>query len=132
MKIVSALLLAVLALIAAACTQTQIGQNLNEEQMSIAKVQREIRIGMSSTEVVEVLGSPNMVTTDDARRETWVYDRVSTQISSSQAQAGIWLVMGVAGVSNSNRSQNQRTLTIIIKFDENNKVRDFAYRTATF
>ena len=29
-------------------------------------------------------------------------------------------------------STTQRTLTIIIKFDEENKVRDFAYRQSTF
>jgi len=132
MKIISALLSATSVLVTTACTQTQIDRNLNEEQMTIAKVQKEIKIGMPSAEVVEVLGSPNMVTTDDVRRETWVYDRVSSQISSSQSQAGVWFVIGGIGASNSSKSQNQRTLTIIIKFDENNKVRDFAYRTATF
>jgi len=130
MKTVTALPLIPLALFIVACTPMDYG--LKEEQMTVAKAQREIKIGMSSSEVVEVLGSPNMVTTDDERRETWVYDRVSTQISSSQTQSGVWLVIAGVGSSNSNRSQNQRTLTIIVKFDENNKVRDFAYRTSSF
>ena len=83
---------------------------------------------MTSSEVIEVLGSPNMVTTDDKRRETWVYDRVSSNVS--QSSAGVWLL--IAGASSAQRTQNQRTLTIIVKFDENNRVRDFAYRTSTF
>jgi hypothetical protein len=29
-------------------------------------------------------------------------------------------------------SSTQRTLTIVIKFDEGNKVRDFAYRQSSF
>jgi outer membrane protein assembly factor BamE (lipoprotein component of BamABCDE complex) len=87
---------------------------------------------MSSSKVVEVLGSPNMVTTDDERRETWVYDKVSTEVSSSQSQSGVWLLIAGAGQSDSRMSKNQKTLTIIIKFDDNNKVRDFAYRTSTF
>ena len=99
-----------------------------DEQMTVAKAQREIKIGMSSAEVVEVLGSPNMVTTDDKRRETWVYDRVSSNVS--QSSSGVWLL--VAGASNAKQSSTQRTLTIIVKFDENSKVRDFAYRTSAF
>jgi outer membrane protein assembly factor BamE (lipoprotein component of BamABCDE complex) len=118
------------------CLLTSCSSNANrkvkEEKMTIAKVQKEIRIGMSSSAVVEVLGSPNMVTTDDRRRETWVYDRVSTQVSSSQNQSGVWLLLAGSFSSNSDTSQSQRTLTIIIKFDENSKVRDFAYRTSTF
>lgn len=103
-----------------------------KDQMTVAAAQREIRIGMSSSEVVEVLGSPNMVTTDDQRRETWVYDRVSTTISQSSSQAGVWLIFAGIGGGSSRVSQNQRTLTIIVKFDSNSKVRDFAYRTSSF
>jgi outer membrane protein assembly factor BamE (lipoprotein component of BamABCDE complex) len=50
------------------------------DNISIGKVQREIKIGMSNADVVAALGSPNMVTTDDQRREAWVYDRVSTEV----------------------------------------------------
>ena len=42
------------------------------DNISIGKVQREIKIGMSNADVVAALGSPNMVTTDDQRREAWV------------------------------------------------------------
>ena len=101
---------------------------VNEEQITVAKAQREIKIGMTSAEVVEVLGSPNMVTTDDKRRETWVYDRVSSSVS--QSSSGVWLL--IAGASSARASSSQRTLTIIVKFDENNRVRDFAYRTSAF
>lgn len=104
------------------------GDPVYEENLTVAKAQREIKIGMTSAEVVEVLGSPNMVTTDDKRRETWVYDRVSSNVSTSQA--GVWLL--VVGGSSAHRTQNQRMLTIIVKFDENSRVRDFAYRTSTF
>jgi outer membrane protein assembly factor BamE (lipoprotein component of BamABCDE complex) len=127
-----ALLTVVVLAIAAACVQPEQGAQRGQDQMTIAKVQREIKIGMSSSEVVEVLGSPNMVTTDSERRETWVYDRVSTEVSSSQSQAGVWRLVAGAGSSTATRSQSQKTLTIIVKFDENAKVRDFAYRTSSF
>lgn len=105
---------------------------IQEEQMTVAKAQREIKIGMSSAEVIEVLGSPNMVTTDSKRRETWVYDRVSTNVQASSSSAGVWLLFVGGGSSNTSASSIQRTLTIIVKFDENNLVRDFAYRTSAF
>ena len=100
--------------------------------MTVAKAQREIKIGMSSAAVIETLGTPNMVTTDDERRETWVYDRVSTNIQSSSSQNGVWLLLFAAGNKNQKVTSSQRTLTIIVKFDKNNKVRDFAYRTSAF
>jgi len=133
-KNIIALPFALLTLMAGACVQPEPSSPAND-RMTIAKVQREIKIGMSSSDVVEVLGSPNMVTTDSERRESWVYDRVSTEVTSSQAHAGVWLLAltgAGAGASSSRTSQSQKTLTIIVKFDENNKVRDFAYRTSSF
>ncbi len=106
--------------------------SLHEERMTVAKAQTEIKIGMPSSAVVEVLGSPNMVTTDAERRETWVYDRVSTNVQSSSSGSGVWLLLFAAKSKESQASSNQRTLTIIVKFDKNGLVRDFAYRTSTF
>ena len=100
---------------------------IKDERLTVAKVQREIKIGMSSSDVIEVLGSPNMVTTDDQRRETWVYDKVSTSINTSSS--GVWLLIMSTKRS---ASTSQRTLTIIVKFDEHSKVRDFAYRASSF
>ena len=106
--------------------------SLNEEKITVAKAQTEIKIGMTSSAVIEVLGSPNMVTTDTEHRETWVYDKVSTNIQSSSSKSGVWLLLFTAGNHDFKASSNQRTLTIIVKFDKNGLVRDFAYRTSTF
>lgn len=102
------------------------------EQLTVAKAQREIKIGMTSEQVVEALGSPNMVTTDSQRRETWVYDKVSTNVQYSKSNGGVWLLLFGAGGSAGSLSQNQRTLTIIVKFNSDGRVRDFAYRTSSF
>ena len=131
MKIKVLFILAVAAMsFLSACSTTD--YNANEEKITVAKAQREIKVGMSSSDVIEVLGSPNMVTTDDQHRETWVYDRVSTNVQSSSSQAGVWLLLFGAGSKDKQTTSSQRTLTIIVKFDNNNKVRDFAYRTSTF
>ena len=92
----------------------------------------EIRVGMSSAEVAEVLGSPNVVSTDEERREVWIYDKIATDVSQSTSAAGAGLlIVGGIGASGA-RSTSQRTLTVIIKFDKDGKVRDFAYHTSRF
>lgn len=100
------------------------------DNLSIGKVQKEIRVGMSSADVVTALGSPNMVTTDDKRREVWVYDKVSTEgmVSTSKGTGFLWFPAD----RNAAVSRTQKTLTIVIKFDEKGFVRDFAYNTSKF
>lgn len=123
------ILLVVMSFMLVACAVTT--NSVNEEKLTVAKVQKEIKVGMSSAEVVEILGSPNMVTTDSERRETWVYDKISNNVEVRQSSFGGWLLF-YGGTGSYARSSNQRTLTIIVKFDENAKVRDFAYRTSSF
>ncbi len=123
--------------------------NTQDERISVGTVQREIKVGMSSADVVSVLGSPNMVTTDSQRRENWVYDKISTEQVYSASSGGVnALILGGALIGNRGLAggaggagyqsgsgaakTSQRTLTIIIKFDENSQVRDFAYRYSSF
>jgi|SRR6185437_5807347 len=101
-------------------------------RLTLGTVQRQIHVGMTNTEVTEVLGAPNMVTTDDQRRETWVYDRVATETAVSGSSGGASLLLLGAVSQAGARSTTQRTLTIIIKLDGNGRVRDFSYRASTF
>ena len=124
----------------AGCTGAQHYNPQADEQMTVGAVQKEIRIGMAGAQVAEVLGSPNIVSTDEDRNEVWIYDKISTQYVRADAQAGILAigggssVIGGAGASGSQSSgaTSQRTLTVIIKFDEDGLVRDFAYHTSRF
>lgn len=118
------------------------------DRITAGKVQREIRVGMSSADVIEVLGSPNVVSTDSQRREVWVYDKIATEHVYSKSSGGIsalifgGLVGGSAGGAGAGggsyqssagaASTSQRTLTVIVKFDEQAQVRDFAYRQSSF
>jgi outer membrane protein assembly factor BamE (lipoprotein component of BamABCDE complex) len=102
--------------------------DLREDKMTVGTVQREITVGMSSAAVVEALGSPNVVSTDENRREVWVYDKFATDVS---AAGGHWTLL-LVGQQSGHASKSQRTLTIIIKFDEEKKVRDFAYHASRF
>jgi len=91
--------------------------------LTVGTVQKEISKGMSADKVVEALGSPNIVTTDETGREVWVYDRFATDVVASQSS---WFVSAGAA------SSSQRSLTVVIKFDEAKRVRDFAYHSSKF
>jgi outer membrane protein assembly factor BamE (lipoprotein component of BamABCDE complex) len=117
------------------------------DRLTAGKVQREIRVGMTNAEVAEALGSPNVIATDENRREVWVYDRIATEHAYSASSGGVAAlilagftgsVAGGGGIlpnffrSEGASSTSQRTLTVIVKFNEDHRVRDFAYRQTSF
>ena len=126
--VVAALIIPVLWGCSADYHACEVKKGMSENKLTVGTVQRKIKIGMCSSAVVEALGSPNVVTTDEKRREVWVYDKMATDVSSS---GGSWTIL-VMGQNAGAASKSQRTLTIVVKFDENNLVRDFAYHTSTF
>lgn len=119
-------------------------QDESGDRLTVGKVQREIRVGMSGADVATALGSPNIVTTDEERREVWIYDKIATDRVYSTSSGGVSaLILGFGGNtavgvggSGSNSagaaSTSQRTLTVVIKFDKESKVRDFAYHQSRF
>jgi hypothetical protein len=114
------------------------------DRLTVGTVQKEIHLGMSGAEVVSALGAPNIVTTDEERREVWTYDRIATEaVHSSSGLSFSPLLLGNGGSmaggaaggltqSAGAESRSQRTLTVIIRFDEQKKVRDFAYHASQF
>lgn len=105
---------------------------VREDRLTVGKVQGEIKVGMPASQVAEILGSPNIVTTDEKRREVWIYDKVSTdRVDTSTSSHGTLIILGTRS-SDSSSSTRQRTLTIIIKYDEEKKIRDFAYNYTQF
>jgi len=126
-----------------ACSAQQHVKDVRAEdadRVTVGTVQKEIRLGMSGADVASVLGSPNVVTTDSERRETWIYDKISTEVAYSKSGGSIvGLIfggsgggLGVGSTSTGATSTSQRTLTVVIKFDENDLVRDFSYHTSRF
>lgn len=105
---------------------------IKDDRLTVGKVQGEIKVGISAAEVAQILGSPNIVTTDDKRREVWIYDKVSTDRVDTRSSSFAGLIILGTSSQDSSSSQRQRTLTIIIKYDEEKKVRDFAYNYTQF
>ena len=42
------------------------------EELTVGKVQGEIKVGMDAASVAQILGSPNIVTTDEQRSTAWM------------------------------------------------------------
>jgi len=132
MTFIKAILFVLFLLLTSCMTASEHRADIRDDtgdRITVGKVQREIKVGLPSSSVIEILGSPNVVTTDEKRREVWVYDKIATERIASQSQGSlkIW-----GGNQVGAASQSQRTLTIIIKFDESSMVRDFAYHTSRF
>ncbi len=135
---------AMAVLLTAGCSATQHAADVREadnvDRVTVGTVQKEIVLGMSATDVATVLGSPNIVTTDNLRQETWIYDKISSDVTYSRSSGAIVGLLfggsgGGAGGGTTNagsRSSSQRTLTVIIKYDGDNRVRDFSYHTSRF
>ncbi len=143
------ILLLFLVLIGGCMTATEHQQSLhssNEREMTVGIVQKDIHTGMSQAEVAEALGSPNIVSKDGEGNQTWIYDKIATEISYSQDSGGIiggaggavssWSMVLGGGVGYSKSAgaaaQTQKTLTVIIKFDENDLVKTLSYHSSKF
>jgi len=107
-------------------------QDNSSDRITVGKVQREIKKGMSGAKVVEILGSPNIVSTDKDSNEVWIYDKVSSDSVGSSSSGGVNILLLFGQDSASASSSSQKTLTIIIKFDANKKVSSFKYHTSRF
>ena len=119
------------ALSLAACSHPEPPAD-SPERLTVGTVQREIKVGMSQAEVAEILGSPNIVTTDGERREQWIYDKISSEVVDTKNSVGGTIIIFGGSSSQRQKSKTQRTLTIIIKFDHDKNVRDFSYNYSQF
>src|ERR1039458_6659204 len=73
-------------------------QDDSSDRMTVGKVQKEIRVGMSGADVAQALGSPNIVSTDEERREVWIYDKIATDQAYSSSSGGVnALFLGFGG-----------------------------------
>jgi hypothetical protein len=111
-----------------------------ETNLTLGTIQRFIKAGMSSSEVFEAAGSPNLVTRGRNGRESWVYDRFATESSEQGFRAGgggmgaAGSILGVVGLSGgqSKSSTSQRSLMLVVSFGADGLVESFTYRSSKF
>ena len=125
------------------CAPVEVESSPDPNKLTLGKVQQTLKKGMSQGEIIVALGSPNMVTADADGLETWIYDKLSTEVSSNKKKKGFNLLGGIIGgdvgvgasagssTSSSNKSTSQKTLTVIIKFIDK-KLDSFTYNASSF
>lgn len=98
-----------------------------------------VRGQTTQAEVIEIFGTPNVITTRD-RGEMWVYDKVSSETASAvfgigglgggfgQTGAG----GGALGLGLASARRSETTVMLIIYFDENDVVRDYRITQTKF
>jgi outer membrane protein assembly factor BamE (lipoprotein component of BamABCDE complex) len=114
------------------CAKPQPVTTRNSE-LTHGNVQMNLKVGETTqTEVLEKFGAPNITSIDGSGREVWTYQRHAT-VTQSSSRGGYWtIVLAGGGRSSSGAETTTRTMTLIIKFDENKVVSDFNSRSSNF
>jgi len=100
----------------------------DSNNLTLGTVQSKISKGQSQSSVMDVLGSPNIVTKNSQGREVWTYDRISRD---NEAQSGGFLLY-LSGKSSSASSSSSKSLTVLITFDDNKNVLDYTYQSLKY
>lgn len=110
------------------------------KDLTLGVIQRLVKAGMTSSDVVEAVGSPNLVTRGRNGRESWVYDRFATESSEEGFHVGGGgmgagsSLLGVIGMNGGKKkvTTSQRNLMLIVTFGADSLVETFSYRSSKF
>ena len=109
----------------------------DSNNLTLGTVQSKISKGQSQSSVMDVLGSPNIVTKDSQGREVWTYDRISSENDASSS-FGFYILNPIScftgGGTNSKSSStaSSKSLTVLITFDDNKNVLDYTYQSLKY
>lgn len=101
------------------------------KRLELGTVQKEIAEGMGQDQVAIILGSPNIVTADKDKKETWIYDKIATEVRQS-GSSGFILFCQTGADYVSRRDVSQKTLTVVIKFNADKLVESISYHSSKF
>ena len=122
----------ILSLTIAGCNSTPLAVIPAREQsvhkVTLGDVQRSIKVGSSSASVIEILDSPNIVTTNDDGTESWVYDKISSETEYVNNSSNFLISSNNSGVS----VRSNRTMIVYIKFNKAHKIEKLEYRQTSY
>lgn len=128
--------LPILLALTVVATSCNAGRFYNEtysetQRLELGNVQKSICKGMAQDQVAIALGSPNIVTTDKDQKETWIYDKIASEVRQS-GSSGLILFCQTGADYVSRSDVSQKTLTVVIKFDSAKKVESLSYHSSKF
>lgn len=99
------------------------------EPVTLGTVQGKLVKGMGQDYVTYALGSPNIVTKDKFGKEAWIYDKHTSDICVSESSSDMWLIVDATHEHSQQCSSRKKSLTIIVKFDEQSLLDHISYHT---
>lgn len=116
-----------------ACVTAPAPVDNRNSALTQGNVQMNLKVGETTKEqVLNVFGAPNITTRDASGSEVWSFQR-HARVSQSNSSSNFWTVLLVGGGSSaSGFSETNRTMTMIIKFDDKDVVSDFRTRSSDF
>lgn len=97
--------------------------------LTMGTVKKEVRKGVTTqAEIIQLFGSPNLVTKNRANDEIWNYNKMSYQAMSG-ADGGSLIFWGG---SRAMTSTTTKSFDLIITFDENDIVKDYSVISTSY
>ncbi|MBF89188.1 MAG: hypothetical protein CMG75_05885 [Candidatus Marinimicrobia bacterium] len=111
--------------------------NSEVNRLTLGTVQKTVYEGANQNEIMEALGSPNIITSNSSGKEVWTYDRISKEVQTSSGVVITWWnpitwITGIFSRSSSRSSSTSKSITILITFDNNKLVSEFKYQRLQF
>lgn len=95
-------------------------RKVDAQKFGLGFVQNRIENGLSGQEVIDLLGPPNIIVSNEKGGESWIYDKISTEEESASF------------FSNEVKVKSSRSTIIVIQFDRDKKVSGKQYRQTSY
>ena len=95
-------------------------RQIETQKITLGSVQSSVKKGASSSDVINALGSPNIVTSNQDGSEMWVYDKIVTEAEMASGQ------------NTAVTTRSTRTMIGTIKFDKSQRVDTVSYRQTSY
>lgn len=116
-----------LLVLSAGCASTT--QAPQKSNLTFGNVKKSIKKGETTqSEIVQLLGSPNITTKNKNNQEVWTYSKQSYDSESGGFGGGLILFGGNKAFS----SQSSNSFDLIITFDKNDIVSDYSVVQSQF
>lgn len=122
-----------------ACANQQVVPT-QKSNLTAGMVKKGVVEGVTSqTEVINLFGSPNLITTNSRGNEVWTYNKSSYGATSSSVNGGLGgiatgTLLGIFGVSGNSSASNTSTSSfdLIITFDKRGIVEKYRMISASY
>ncbi|MCL7989211.1 hypothetical protein M8998_14775 [Sphingobacterium sp. lm-10] len=111
----------------ASCNSYKYGveETTNKSNLTIGMVKSKIAKGSTKQdEIVEIFGSPNLVSKNKSNLEVWSYNKMSVEQRAGRTN--------FFSGQRASQSSNSKSFDLIITFDENDTVKDYSVISTSY